>query len=673
MSLANDKIGHHVRLISSNALLSSTVIRSGFQNVISADTYAFVSGNRSINRVYCGEEAPSTNYDSIALINDEYIQLTYTSGVVSAVSRYLRTANGWEKILTANDADWFDLLTVTNVTTAGAATFTSAQIEGGIITRDPSGADRTDVMPTAALLVAGITSCAVGSSVRFQIKNTSDADELITLSAGAGGTHSPTDIYIKPGQTKELLAVVTNATLTTEAYTLYDFDAFRDHLAKFAVTDDTADAKTWTAANLLAGLLLRDPNGGDRSDVTPTAALIVAAVPDARVGSTFEFIIVNTANAAETITLTAGAGVTLVPTSITITQNSSSLFVARITNVGTPAVSIYEVSSTDIANEAVTLAKMADLAQGSLISGQGSDRPGALDAKGDAKILVGDGTDVNSVAVSGDVTIDNTGAVAIGSSKVTPAMTETMTNGKIIIGVTGGPNIADVMSGDVTMDATGAVTIAADSVENTMLANITRGSVKVGGAADAPTDLDAKTSGQILVGDGTDLASVAVSGDATLAANGALTVAASAIDETMLGCVTGSGISTGAVACKVIQSAQLEALFDTNENTLFAFKTGDVILAVGIYCGTAAGGACTVDVGLDAVADGAAKDVNGFIEAADVNAAGVYESSDTTYDGAYIRAGAKVIAADGNMVIESSADQSGGAFVGWLYVLYIPA
>jgi hypothetical protein len=37
--------------------------------------------------------------------------------------------------------------------------------------------------------------------------------------------------------------------------------------------------------------------------------------------------------------------------------------------------------------------------------------------------------------------------------------------------------------------------------------------------------LSAKTSGQVLVGDGTDLVSVAVSGDATLAANGALTVA----------------------------------------------------------------------------------------------------------------------------------------------------
>lgn len=68
-----------------------------------------------------------------------------------------------------------------------------------------------------------------------------------------------------------------------------------------------------------------------------------------------------------------------------------------------------------------------------------------------------------------------------------------------------------------------------DAVTNDKLANITRGSVKVGGASDAPTDLDAKTSGNILVGDGTDIASVAVSGDATLSSLGALTIANSAV------------------------------------------------------------------------------------------------------------------------------------------------
>jgi hypothetical protein len=69
-----------------------------------------------------------------------------------------------------------------------------------------------------------------------------------------------------------------------------------------------------------------------------------------------------------------------------------------------------------------------------------------------------------------------------------------------------------------------------DGVTNAKLANIARGSVKVGGASNAPTDLDAKTSGQILVGDGTDVVSVAVSGDATLAANGALTLGADVVD-----------------------------------------------------------------------------------------------------------------------------------------------
>jgi len=74
-----------------------------------------------------------------------------------------------------------------------------------------------------------------------------------------------------------------------------------------------------------------------------------------------------------------------------------------------------------------------------------------------------------------------------------------------------------------------AAEIADDAVTNAKLANITRGSIKVGGALDAPTDLDAKTDGQILVGDGTDINSVAVSGDVTLANNGAVTIAADAV------------------------------------------------------------------------------------------------------------------------------------------------
>jgi len=83
-------------------------------------------------------------------------------------------------------------------------------------------------------------------------------------------------------------------------------------------------------------------------------------------------------------------------------------------------------------------------------------------------------------------------------------------------------------------DAVETAKIKNDAVTNDKLANMTRGTVKVGGAANAPTDLNAKTTGRILVGDGTDLVSVAVSGDATLAANGALTIANAAVTAAKL-------------------------------------------------------------------------------------------------------------------------------------------
>lgn len=80
------------------------------------------------------------------------------------------------------------------------------------------------------------------------------------------------------------------------------------------------------------------------------------------------------------------------------------------------------VETAKIKNDAVTLAKMADLAQGSIIVGGTANAPTALNAKASAQILIGDGTDLKSVAVTGDVTISNAGATTIGAKKVTSAM-----------------------------------------------------------------------------------------------------------------------------------------------------------------------------------------------------------------------------------------------------------
>lgn len=107
-----------------------------------------------------------------------------------------------------------------------------------------------------------------------------------------------------------------------------------------------------------------------------------------------------------------------------------------------------------------------------------------------------------------------------------------------MIGNVNQPSTNQIMDVDGTLKA-GAVDVAAvlannvvetakiadDAVTLAKLQNITRGNIIVGGTADAPTLLDANDSGKILVGDGTDLKSVAVSGQATLTAAGALTLA----------------------------------------------------------------------------------------------------------------------------------------------------
>jgi hypothetical protein len=113
-----------------------------------------------------------------------------------------------------------NISTVTTITTAGAATYTAAQLKGGLILRDPNGSGRSDVTPTAALLVAALPSAVVGTSFVFTIRNDADAAETITVTAGSGATLSGT-MTIAQNNLKQFLVVLTNVTSGAEAYTVY--------------------------------------------------------------------------------------------------------------------------------------------------------------------------------------------------------------------------------------------------------------------------------------------------------------------------------------------------------------------------------------------------------------------------------------------------------------------
>jgi polyferredoxin len=108
------------------------------------------------------------------------------------------------------------LYDVVRITTAGAATYTPAQLKGGIIQRDCNGLSRSDVLPTAVLLVAYFKP-KVNEVIPVTIINWSDAAETITVTAGSGGTVVGT-ATIAQNAVKVVYIRVTNVTSGSEAY-----------------------------------------------------------------------------------------------------------------------------------------------------------------------------------------------------------------------------------------------------------------------------------------------------------------------------------------------------------------------------------------------------------------------------------------------------------------------
>jgi hypothetical protein len=113
-----------------------------------------------------------------------------------------------------------------------------------------------------------------------------------------------------------------------------------------ATTKTTAAAVTYTADEILGGLILRDPAGAARADLFPTAAEIIDALAGAVVGTSFEVDIRNTADAAETITMTTNTGLTLSGT-MTIAQLNAKRFVFLVTDAdeGDEAITVYSLGT----------------------------------------------------------------------------------------------------------------------------------------------------------------------------------------------------------------------------------------------------------------------------------------------------------------------------------------
>ena len=106
---------------------------------------------------------------------------------------------------------------------------------------------------------------------------------------------------------------------------------------KYTVTtDNTNGADTYTAAEMMGGLILRGTDNAITAavvDVTATAAAIVAAIPGCIVGSGFEFRVSNR-DATHTVSVDGGVGVTMSPNdpSTVIPAGSTGTLLVVVTN-----------------------------------------------------------------------------------------------------------------------------------------------------------------------------------------------------------------------------------------------------------------------------------------------------------------------------------------------------
>jgi len=99
-------------------------------------------------------------------------------------------------------------------------------------------------------------------------------------------------------------------------------------------TLNTVGNLTYSAAQIRTGLIVRDPNGGGRTDTTDTAARLIQELGLHQEGDAWVCYLINTADAAETITLAGGTGVTISNVAQTVAQNEAAEMLFVRTNDG---------------------------------------------------------------------------------------------------------------------------------------------------------------------------------------------------------------------------------------------------------------------------------------------------------------------------------------------------
>ena len=204
-------------------------------------------------------------------------------------------------------------------------------------------------------------------------------------------------------------------------------------------------------------------------------------------------------------------------------------------------------------------------------------------------VLVADGTNYNPVAVSGDVTMANDGAVTIASGSVETAMiaADAITGAKIADDAIDSEHYTDgsIDTAHIAADAVTAAKIGDDVIDSEHYTDASVDFAHIQNvAANSILGRDANSSGvlseialattQILIGDGTGFTAASLSGDVTMANTGAVTIANDAVETAM---IADDAVDSDQIAAGAIDNAHLaDDAVDSDELAAGAVDTAHI-------------------------------------------------------------------------------------------------